>query len=102
MTILGQIDPNCDRAAKWREVYGSTCIPLTSKLPYPAFYRGGVGMFYRVNIEQITPDQLERAICYIAKEFDLSAADVRKGILHQEGIPIKAADVKVMEVTAQA
>jgi hypothetical protein len=85
---------NPERAAKWREVFGTDEVPITCPIPLSvgSFPQVGEKPYYLMDLRAITPEQKERLIASIAFDFDLSIEEVRRDI-DMVGVPILADDV---------
>lgn len=85
---------NPERAAKWREVFGTDEVPITCPIPLSVGDFPGVGQrhYYLMDLRAITPEQKERLIASIAQDFNLSIEEVRQNI-DMVGVPVLADDV---------
>lgn len=93
---IGHIRPDSERAAWWREVYGSLEVPLVSPVPELGYKPDGLlAQFFRVDVSKLTEEQLERAARFLAEKFGEPVESVREGILGDHGIPVLAEDVSV-------
>ncbi len=98
MSVIGRISPDSERADWWREAYGSLEVPLESATLEIAEGPFGPDLFYKVDIERLTKEQIGNAIVFIHKRFGVPIDEVREGVLNQEGIPVLASDVTVHEL----
>lgn len=98
MTIkntMGRINPDCERATWWQEVYGSFEVPLLSPLPIRLIGPNGEAQsFYKVDLSKLPPQQHDKAAQFVANKFGLPIDEVRKD-MNEYGIPILAEDVTV-------
>lgn len=95
------INESSDRAAAWRDIFGSHTIPIRSPIPERANAPGVTdGLFYQIDLRQITPEQRARMVRFIAGRFTIPAAEV-DAALDAVGCPILADDVAVIEQRPQ-
>lgn len=84
-----------ERAASWREIFGSHTIPIRSPHPIRANVANITdGLFYQIDLRQITPEQRARMVAHITRAFTIPAAEV-DATLDSVGCPILADDVRV-------
>ena len=85
------------RRQVWRDILGhEDGVPVVSPVPVLATTAAaGVKRFYRVDIKRLTPEQLERAIDYLAAKFGEPREEVAAGVRGEIGIPLLADDVHV-------
>ena len=89
------IRQNSERAQAWREVFGSYEVPLRSPFPIRASAPGiAEGLFYELDLQELTAEQRGRLITYIAQKFHLTEREVA-GTLDEVGCPILDEDVTV-------
>lgn len=95
--VKGIISSTSPRAAVWRQIFGGDSVPLRSPIPQPGSAPGKPDgtLFYSVDVESLAPDQVARAVEYIATTFGEPPAQVLEGVLGEHGIPILADDVTV-------
>jgi len=93
--LIATIAENSSRAEEWRHVFGGLEVPLKNQPPVISDGPYGIDLFYQADVERITPEQLDRAVDFLAKKFGLPADEVRDGVLHSEGIPIAARDITI-------
>lgn len=95
------IRPDSERAQTWREVFGSTTVPIRSPSPVRANVANITdGLFYQIDLRQITPEQRARMVAHITRAFAIPAAEV-DAALDSVGCPILADDVAVIEQSPQ-
>lgn len=84
-----------DRAQSWLEVFGTREIPLKSPLPTIASAPGiPEGLFYELDLQELTQEQRTRLITYIAKRFDVSEQEVSE-TLDTVGCPILSENITI-------
>lgn len=89
------IDPSCERASWWKEVYGSLEVPITSPVPVIAVGPDGKkAQYYMVNTQELSAEQLEKVAQFVSEKFDLPIDEVRTEI-EVQGIPLLAEDLTV-------
>jgi len=90
------IRENSPRAASWREVFGSFEIYLRSPTPELASAPGvEAGLFYQIDLQELTEIQRARMIAYIAKKFHIDEQEVAD-TLDDVGCPILADDITIV------
>ncbi len=52
-------------------------------------------LFYKVDVERLPVEQLERAIAHIVEVFGYPEEEVRRSVHAEEGLPLLADDVTV-------
>ncbi len=81
------------RAQAWLEVFGSCEVFLKSFMPTPASAPGvPEGLFYMLDLQELTPEQRTRLIAHIARKFGLEEEEVFSD-LDTIGCPILGDDV---------
>ncbi len=89
------INPESERAQAWLKVFGSHEIALCSPIPQWASAPGvPKGLFYFLDLNELTPEQRERLIVYISHRFQVDEQEVRE-TLDAIGCPILDEDVTV-------
>jgi hypothetical protein len=82
------------RFAQWREVLGSTDVPIKSPISSFAELADGRDDVYEIDLESLDQEQLTRLVDFVVKRFGADSDLVRSTIL-DEGFPIRASDVIV-------
>jgi hypothetical protein len=92
-----------ERAAEWKAMLGTTTVPIKSNNPTMAALPGHnkTQMVYMIDLNRITPEQLERIVQRIAIKFEYTIKWVKE-LLHHHGIPILAKDITVTIYRQQA
>lgn len=90
---IGLLDPTCDQAVWWKEIYGSLDIPLKSFVSYRGNAPEGQEPeeFYDVDLDKLTDDQVEKVCQNIAERFQAPIDDVRAKLGEAHSLPIRAA-----------
>lgn len=79
-----------ERAAEWREVFGTESLPVKSMIPEWASAPGiERALFYHLDMEVLTVEQLGRLVQHTAAKFALPVQQVRDGLL-EHGMPLLA------------
>lgn len=89
------LDPDSNRAETWRAIYGGLSVPIESPCPVLAHSPIGIEEFYKLDLDRLEPEVIERAIGHIVERFELPEAEVREGVFGEQGLPILAEDVFV-------
>lgn len=84
------------RYADWQSVLHEDRIPLRSAQSLNATLEGEPRKqeVYLLDLGRLSEEQLNRLICFCAKKFKATEAEVRDGILH-DGFPVRAEDVTI-------
>lgn len=84
-----------ERAAEWREVFGSLEVSLRSPLPVVGSAPGiAVAQFYEIDLPSLTDAQRSRLIAHIARKFRIDEQEV-SATLDEVGCPILSEDVTI-------
>lgn len=95
-STMATLSMSSERYTAWMRVFGTCRIPILAPVPQEAMRpEGGTGLFYRVDVAALTPDQRGRLVVFLAAKFHLAAKDVEEGIDGEHGCPILAEDVIV-------
>lgn len=79
-----------ERAAEWREVFGTDRLPVESPIPEWASAPGHErAQFYKLDLAELTDAQRERVIAHVAAKFGQDLAEVRNR-LPFHGMPLLA------------
>lgn len=90
------IDPDCPRAAAWREIFGSDRAPILSPLTVRNMGPNGPAEFYRLDVGALRPEQRERLIAYLVARWKLDPRQIEVELDDPEhGVPILATEVFV-------
>lgn len=92
LTTARALDP--ERAAKWKQIFGTDEVPITCPFPLSIGDFPGVGRkpYYLMDLKAITPEQKEHLVASIAQGFGLSLEEVRRDI-DRIGVPILADNI---------
>lgn len=82
------------RYTDWRRILGSDDVPLMSAGSGNATLGNESVEVYLLDLSQLSPEQFDRLVMFVANKFRATPAEMRDGIM-QEGFPIRAADVTV-------
>lgn len=89
------IREDSSRAPAWLEVFGSREIPLRSPFPHWASAPDvPAGLFFQLDLGELTPEQRERLVKFIAGKFSVDEQEVAS-TLDEVGCPILFEDVTV-------
>ncbi len=85
-----------ERAKDFIEVFGSPTVPVQLPAPHKAYLPGLLDqqLVYMLDLNEITDEQRQRLIAFIAQRFKLSYEDVARD-LEAHGVPILASDCTV-------
>lgn len=79
-----------ERAAEWREVFGTDTLPVKSPMPEWASAPGHErALFYQLDLGELTDEQRERVIAHVAAKFGHPVEEVRNR-LPFHGMPLLA------------
>jgi hypothetical protein len=79
-----------ERAAEWREVFGTDSLPVKSMIPAWASAPGiARAQFYQLDLDALTVEQLGRLVQHTAAKFALPVQQVRDGLV-EHGMPLLA------------
>lgn len=82
------------RAAAWQQVFGTTSVPVQSPVPQWAMLPGrGRSLVYLLALDQLTAEQHDRMLAYLAATFGLSATAVARELPH--GVPVLAEECQI-------
>lgn len=94
MAYLATIREDSPRCPEWLEIFGSRTVIVKEPLPHQAPLDGRTMRFYRLDVEQLAPDVLERLVSFVSRKSRLAADLVRSQIADpNHGVPILADDV---------
>jgi hypothetical protein len=79
----------------WKNVLGTTELPIISLLSQPAETPIGVKNVYMVDLETLTKKQHERLVKHLAERYHLTEEEVRSDI-NTIGVPIIADDCQII------
>jgi hypothetical protein len=79
----------------WKDVLGTTELPILSLLPEPAETPTGVKDVYMVDLETLTKKQHEKLVTHLAERYHLTEEEVRSDI-NILGVPIIADDCQII------
>ncbi len=103
MPITAQLNPSSDRFSEWFNVFGSDFVPLTATRPHYGHGASGsvagIRQFYGVAVEELTAEQRERLIVYLAGIHDIPPGEMEGDISRGLAVPIAAEDVHSVRMT---
>src|SRR5262249_13776611 len=82
------------RYENWRGILGTDEVPIMLPFGYKALFGEESVSAYDLNLDALSPEQRERLIAWIAKEYGDSREKIEEG-LNEFGFPIREADVIV-------
>jgi hypothetical protein len=82
------------RYSKWQYILGSNEVPLKAPGSFQAALNGIPTECYALDLEKLSPEQHNRLIEWISKQFSVPVEEVKRD-LPTEGFPIRAEDVSV-------
>ncbi len=92
---IGRLSENSARARDWIRVFGSLEVRLLGPATMQAFDPfGRLRAFYQVDLDALTPEQLERVVEHVALRFGIHREEIAETIA-DHGLPIAAEDVTV-------
>jgi hypothetical protein len=84
-----------ERSGAWARLFGGQTVAIKSPIPQHAELPGlGVREIYFVDLEKLSPVQLDRIAQEMSVRFDVPLQEVVEG-LRTQGLPILAEDVSV-------
>ncbi|MGH9685268.1 MAG: hypothetical protein ACRD4S_16860 [Candidatus Acidiferrales bacterium] len=96
MICMATIMKDSPRYRQWADVLGTDTVPIESPNAHLGVFVGiGEAQCYKVAVKQLSPEQIERIVAFVSEKFQISADEVRDGILGDHGLPILARDVLV-------
>lgn len=99
--FIAKIAPNNERYQEWIDVMGTNEIPITLPIPTQGSAPGiDEGLFYMIDLHEITSEQRRRMIKHIARKFAVDEEEVRR-TLDDVGCPILDKDVTVVILNPQ-
>jgi hypothetical protein len=94
--ITAWILSGTERTDTWIRVFGGVSVPLLTVIPEIAYLpEVGFAAVFRVDIDALTPDQIDRLVGHLALRFCVRQDDVRQG-LKVEGLPLLADDLLIV------
>ena len=79
----------------WKNVLGTTELPIISLLPEPAETPIGVKNVYMIDLETLTKKQHENLVKHLAERYHLTEEEVESDI-NTIGVPIIADDCQII------
>jgi len=90
------LDRSSPRFENWKQCLGTDDVPLVSCMEHNGTFPGyGSKACYRIDVSQLTVEQIERFVAHFAAKFKLAPEEVRRDITGEHGIPIWAEDVAI-------
>lgn len=89
-----RLDPSSPRYATWLKCLGGGDVPLKSCSEHQGNFTGhGLVACYRIDVAQLSPEQLDRFVAHFAEKAKADPDEVRRELLGEHGIPIWTEDV---------
>ncbi len=93
---VAKIRSGSPRYADWLAMFGTDTVVLQDAIPVLGSAPGiEQGLFYRVSVKHLTPEQRQRAFVYIAQKSGVDIVEVKSKVMGGHGIPVIADDVFV-------
>lgn len=93
---LAHIRRGSPRAADWIRVFGAESLRIKSPVPQRSQFPDGIHDVYFVDVDALTPEQIERAVADIATRFKIPPAEVLADLRGAHGFPLHADDARLV------
>src|SRR5215467_3557480 len=91
---MATLNSESPRYAEWRLILGGDDVPLYSPADFTALFGKESVRVYRLNVDMLHKEQLDRLINHVAEKFRVYPHEVREAI-KKDGFPIRWEDVIV-------
>lgn len=93
---VAKIRTGCARYSDWLAMFGTDTVVLQDAIPVLGSAPGiEQGLFYRVSVRHLSPEQRQRAFVYLAQKSGIDIVEVKSKVMGGHGIPVMVEDVFV-------